>query len=355
MYHFPGGVISVTEVEMTKDADSGLGVGIMACGNIAGTMAESISKMEGIRVAACASRTLEKAELFAEKHSVPKAYGTYEEMLEDRDVGIVYVASPHSHHAEHTEMCIRAGKPVICEKSFTVNASQAEKVLALAHERGVFVTEAILTRYVPLIGTIRDLVRHGSIGRITAVHCDLGYSVAHRQRVIDPGLAGGALLDVGVYCVNFILSVTGGSPSSVSASARLSDGGVDLENAVTMVLDTPDGEVLSSFCSSVTGRMDRCGFIYGTDGFIKVGNVNNYEYAEVYGGNGRLEKRIARPEQTGTAYFYQFDSCRRVLSEGGTECPEMPHSETLRVMRIMDRIRREMGVSYPFERTGDVL
>lgn len=326
-----------------------LRVGILGTGSMAGTMARSMASMKNIEAAAVASRTKEKAEKFAEEFGIPKAYGTYEELYRDPSIDIIYIVSPHSHHALYAKECIEVGKPSIVEKSFTVNAREAREVLAFAEEKKVFITEAIWTRYMPMVGMIRDAVQSGIIGKVTAVHADLGYGVSTRERVIEPSLAGGALLDVGIYALTFIALILGEDVKDIAAMAHLSEKGVDLENEVMLRYGEGEDSVLASFTSSITGPTDRDGIIYGTEGYMVVGNVNNYGYIEVYDNAHRLLKRIDAPAQEETGYVYQFEACRKALSEGALECPEMPHALTIRVMEIMDEIRAKMGVSYPME------
>ena len=184
-------------------------VGILGAGRIAATMAKTLNGMKEAEAYAVASRSPEKAEEFARKNHVEKAYGSYEEMLADEEVELVYIATPHSHHLEHGKLCISYGKPVLCEKSFTANAAQARELLDYAAEKKVFITEAIWTRYMPSRKMIDDIIASGELGEIKMISANLGYELTDKERMLRPDLAGGALLDVGVYTLNFASMVLG--------------------------------------------------------------------------------------------------------------------------------------------------
>ena len=331
-------------MEKMKDT---LKVGILGTGRMAAVMAEAITHMPQVTAVAAASRSPEKARAFADAHGIGKAYGSYVEMLSDPEVELVYIASPHSHHREHAKLCLENGKPVLCEKSFTVNTEEAEELINLSEEKHLLLAEAIWTRYMPLAKQLKEIAHDGSIGQIRSLSCSLCYNTIGNPRVALPEYAGGALLDVGIYCLTFLSLVLGDEVGSVTASMVRTPEGVDAEDHVLLTYNDGGNFVNASFYSSITGPSDRSGMICGTGGYIAVGNINNFEYIEVYDSSHKLLRRIDRPKQPGTGYEYQFDSCRKVLREGKTECPEMPHSEIIAMMRLMDRIRRVMGLKYP--------
>ena len=191
---------------------------IMGAGAIANKMAATITKMEKVEAYAIAARDKERAEVFAGQYGFARAYGSYEEMLEDPQVDLVYIATPHSHHYKCVKMCLEAGKNVLCEKSFTVNAEQARELFSVAHEKS-FLTEAIWTRYMPSRKMINDIINSGVIGEVTSLSANLGYELSQIKRIWDPKLAGGALLDVGVYLVNFARMVFGERDAEIHTSA----------------------------------------------------------------------------------------------------------------------------------------
>ena len=184
-------------------------VGILGAGSIARAMAMAVNGLEGVEGYAVASRDLSKAQAFCDTWGFQKAYGSYEEMLQDPQVELVYVATPHSHHFEHTRLCIEHGKPALVEKAFTANAAQARELIAMAERKGVFLTEAIWVRYMPSRRILRELIDSGIIGSVQRVSADLSYPIPNVKRLTDPSLAGGALLDLGVYVLNFASMVLG--------------------------------------------------------------------------------------------------------------------------------------------------
>ena len=197
---------------------------ILGAGAIANKMAATITKMDEVEAYAIAARDLDRAQAFAEAYGFTKAYGSYEEMLADEAVDLVYVAVPHSHHYKMTKLCLEAGKHVLCEKAFMVNAEQAREVLDLAKSKKLLLTEAIWTRYMPSRKIIDDIIARGEIGEVTSLTANLGYELSQIKRIWDPALAGGALLDVGVYLVNFARMVFGEDMTSVSSYAVFKDG-----------------------------------------------------------------------------------------------------------------------------------
>ena len=202
-------------------------VGILGAGNIAKKMAETLNGMEGASAYAVASRSLEKAEEFAKLNHVEKAYGSYEEMLQDEQVELVYVATPHSHHLEHGKLCIKYGKPILMEKAFTANVDQARELLDCARDRGVFITEAIWTRYMPSRKKIDHIIASGQLGEICSLTANLGYALTDKKRMTDPALAGGALLDVGIYPLNFASMVLGNDVEKMTSACVKYKTGVD--------------------------------------------------------------------------------------------------------------------------------
>ena len=327
-------------------------VGIIGTVRIAGTMAETIAAMknngEAVELSAVASRDETKAKDFVNR-LCPDArpVAGYEELLKDDRVDLVYIATPHSHHARHMKMCIEHGKAVLCEKSFTSNAKEAEEVLALAEQKKVPVTEAIWTRYQPVRKMIDDQVASGVIGDVKYLTVDLSYTIAHKERIRRPELAGGALLDLGVYPINFASMVFGTDVLSVDGVAMLGETGVDLQETIS--IRYRNGAMACLSASALTTSEQRA-CICGSDGDIVVEHMNNPTRIHVH--KGREEKPAATyqvpPQLTG--YEYEVRACMRMLETGALECPEMPHEETIRVMRMMDHLRAQWHVVYPWEK-----
>ncbi|MBO4901364.1 MAG: Gfo/Idh/MocA family oxidoreductase [Lachnospiraceae bacterium] len=323
-------------------------VGLLGAGGIAGVMARTIAGMEDVENYAVASRDLRKAEAFAAKFGVQKAYGSYEEMLSDPQVDLVYIAVPHSHHHQWTLAALNAGKHVLCEKAFAANTKQAEEMLALAEEKKLLLTEAIWTRYMPSRKIIDEIIASGKIGEVTTVASNLGYKIDMNERLMKPELAGGCLLDLTVYTLNFSSMILGDDIQRIEASMVPTQTGVDGQD--TVMLEYSNGKMASMF-TTMFALTDRRGLICGDKGFITVQNINNPEKITVYAPDRErysVLEEIVVPKQI-TGYEYEVLSCKKAIEEGKIECEEMPHAETLTIMRQMDAIRKQFGIVYPFE------
>ncbi len=321
-------------------------IGILGTGNIANTVAPTLVRMEEIECRAVASRTPEKAEDFRQRFGFERAYGSYEELLEDGEIELVYVATPHSHHCEWMLRAMEHGKAVMSEKAFTVNAAQARQVMAYSREHGVFAAEAIWTRYMPSRAIIRKALESGAIGEPRALSANLFYNVGHRERLKNPHLAGGALLDVGVYAINFAMMHFGGEIGRIESSVQMTDTGVDGMESIT--LGYRDGR-MAFLSGGICCRSDRQGIFYGTRGYIVVENINNPQSVSVYDDADRLIEKIGVPPQL-SGYEYEFRECVRAIREGRTESSSMPLEESVRVMEVMDAVRQRWGFVYPQER-----
>lgn len=350
-----------------------INVAILGAGRIAQKMATTLTLMAQdptyrayARPYAVASRDQARADEFAAQYGIPVAYGSYAQMLDDPEVDLVYIATPHSLHAEQAIACMEAGKHVLVEKAFTVNAEQAQHVIDMSWQTGRLCAEAIWTRYMPSRAMIRRLVEDGTIGDVCAISANLSYPTTRKQRIVDPKLAGGALLDVGVYPLNFIDMAIGPADTNAdddTAAATRNDAahgrrivrletamtpyttGVDAQSTTTLFYD--DGVMAVSTCS-LLAVSDRDGAIWGTDGYLMCRNVNNVERIDVYGKDHALIRSIPVPAQL-TGYEYEVAACASAIAAGSTECPDMPHADTLRMMRLLDQIRERWGLRYPCE------
>lgn len=320
-------------------------VGIMGAGIIAKKMALTLNLMEEAVCYAIASRSLEKAEKFAEENKVEKAYGSYEEMLQDDEVELVYIATPHSHHYECAKLCLKYKKPVLCEKAFMANATQTKEILEAFEREGLFIAEAIWTRYLPSRKMIDEAIAAGEIGQVTMVTGNLCYELTKIERIMKPELAGGALLDVGVYPLNFISMVLGIEVEEVISSCVKTDTGVDAQNAV--ILKYKNGTIGIAH-SSVLAGSEQMGIIYGTNGYLVAEEINNITKLKAYDIHRNLRWEKPVPEQL-TGFEDEVRASIRAIKEGKLECEEMPHAEILRMMELMDGLRKEWGVKYPFE------
>ena len=323
-----------------------LRVGIIGTGWIAEKAAITLRGLKDCEAYAVGSRTPEKAEAFARQWGIGKAYGSYAALMADPDVDLVYVGTPHSHHYDVTREALLAGKPCLVEKAFMANRREAQEIIDLAHECRVFLAEAIWTRYQPVVATVRELIANGRIGTPRLLTATLGYSMGDKPRIMRADLCGGALLDLGVYALNFVRMFFPADIVSIDSQCVKSATGMDLTNAITLVL--ADG-MLCNLQSSAACVGDNIGVIAGTDGNLIIDNINNPQTVTVNGPDRTYVETIRVPEQI-TGYEYQFSACRHALIDGLLEPLEMPHKETLYIMELMDGLRQKWGVRYPMDR-----
>ncbi|MCB7135275.1 Gfo/Idh/MocA family protein [Cellulosimicrobium marinum] len=316
--------------------------GILGAGGIASTLADAVRRHTQGRVAAVGSRDRVKAERFATAHGVPTTHVGYDALVEDPQVDVVYVATPHSHHREHALLAIAAGKHVLVEKAFTRDEAQAREVLDAARAAGVFVMEAMWTRHLPHVAALRGVIARGEIGDVVHVAADHGQRFAFDpgHRLYAPALAGGALLDLGVYPVSFAHDLLG-APSSVTAVGALTETGVD--GQVSVVLGY-DGGAQATLSTTLWSRTATTAVVSGTEGRIE---VDGDFYAPT-------SFRVVRLDGTTWSYAgttvdgFQFEAAEvaRRVAAGETQSPRMSWDGTLEVMRTLDEVRRQVGVVY---------
>lgn len=324
-----------------------LKIGIMGAGAIAATMAHTIKNLKHpeISLYAIASRSAEKAAAFARDFGVQHAFGSYEDMLADPEVNLIYIATPHSEHYHNIQSCIRAKKGMLVEKSFTANAAQAREVLQQAAAAQVFITEAIWTRYMPSRKIIADALSAGAIGEVRAIQANLSYPITNKARIMEPALAGGALLDLGVYPINFAMMFFGHDLSSISGCCIKGTSGVDLIDNIALTF--ADGK-FASLMANACSPSDRMGYIYGDTGYLAVTNINNPEKIELFNKNHEIIKTYDLPPQI-SGYEYELLSCLNAQKHGRLSCPEMSHQETIEIMEVMDKLRADWDIKFPFE------
>ena len=321
-----------------------LRVGIIGTGWIAEKAAITLNGLKECEAYAVGSRTIEKAETFARQWKIPKAYGSYAELIADPDIDLVYIGTPHSHHYDVTREALMADKPCLVEKAFMANARQTKEIIDLAHERKVFLAEAIWTRYQPVVKMMRELIS-SRIGEPRMLTATLGYSMGDKPRIMRPDLCGGALLDLGVYALNFVRMFFPVDIVSIESQCVKSKTGMDLTNAISLVL--ADG-MLCNLQSSAQCVGDNIGVVAGTEGNLIIDNINNPQQITVNGPDRTYVETIRVPQQI-TGYEYQFMACRQALIDGLLEPLEMPHEETLYIMQLMDMLRKKWGVHYPMD------
>ncbi len=321
--------------------------GIVGTGWIATRFVDDLRLLPDHRVVAVGSRRSETAQEFAAREDVPHAYGSYEEVCADSEVEVVYVATPHPFHAHDALLALDAGKHVLCEKPFTINADEAAEVIATARAESLFCMEAMWTRFAPHMRRIRELLDAGALGDIRTVIADHGQRFLppdFTSRLYAPELGGGALLDLGIYPLSFASYVLG-RPEKVTAAGDLTETGVDAQTSVVLQYEGGSHAVLTTTLGAETPTLAS---ITGTEGRIEIDPVwyqpSSFTFRPVSGD----PERFAEPP-TGNGLRYQADEVGRCLRDGLTESPIMPLEETLSIMTTMDEIRRQIGVSYPFE------
>ncbi|TGB01530.1 Gfo/Idh/MocA family oxidoreductase [Streptomyces sp. MZ04] len=323
--------------------------GILATGGIAASFTANLLDMPDAEVVAVASRTQTSAKAFAERFGIPRAYGEWGALAEDEDVDVVYVATPHSAHRAAAGLCLEAGRAVLCEKAFALNAREARELVTLARRRGLFLMEAMWMYCHPLVRRLKALVDDGAIGEVRTVQADFGlagpFPPAHRLR--DPAQGGGALLDLGVYPVSFAQLLLG-EPSGVSARAALSDEGVDLQTG--MLLSWESGAHAVLHCS-INGGTPVTASVTGSRGRIDIPYGFFFPDRFVLHRDGRDPEEFTAAPDDGPRDSLRHEAAEVMhrLRAGDTESPLVPLDGTLAVMRTLDAVRERIGVRYPGE------
>jgi predicted dehydrogenase len=320
--------------------------GIVGPGNIARKFARDLRFTEGGRLRAVAGRDLGRARKLADEFGAELAFDDVRALAADPSVDMVYIASPHNAHFEAARILLEAGKPVLCEKPLTINADQARELIALSQSRRVFLMEAMWTRFLPLYARIREWLDEGRIGKplmVSSAFCtqperDPG------NRFFDPALAGGGLLDLGVYPLAISQFVMGRKPERLTALARMSETGVD--ELLSVSLQYKDGGMAQCLCGLSTA-FDNSLVIGGEKGFIRVPAQFIHGKEAILNIAGKLEG-ISMPPR-GEGFEYEIDEAMRCFRAGEIESPLMPHADTLALQETMDEIRRQIGLRYPGE------
>jgi predicted dehydrogenase len=321
--------------------------GVLGTGSIAASFAGDLQLLPDHRLAAVGSRSESGAASFAAHFDAPRSYASYEEVCADPDVDVVYVATPHPYHAHSALLALRSGKPVLCEKPFTVNAPDAAEVIAVARQRGLFCMEAMWTRFLPHMREIRSLLDAGALGEIRTVIAD------HGQRFLPPDLTsrlyavelgGGALLDLGIYPVSFASFVMG-RPERVTAVSDAAVTGVDAQTSVLLQYQGGSHAVLTT---TLGARTPTTASVTGTEGRITIDEVWYQPTSFTFESQSGNVQRYAEP-RVGHGLRYEAAEVGRCLRAGLAESPIMPLDETLAIMTTMDEVRRQIGLRYPFE------
>jgi predicted dehydrogenase len=283
---------------------------------------------------------------FADRRNIPRRHASYEDLASDPDVDVVYIATPHPFHAQNATLCLQAGKAVLCEKPFCVNAAEAERVVELAREKRLFSMEGMWTRFFPLMEEVRRLVSEGAIGEVRMLNVDFGFraDLDPASRLFDQRLGGGALLDVGVYCVSFAAMILGRPSGSVGLS-HLGETGVDEQASVVL---EHEGGGLANLSIGIRTTTPQEATIMGTEGYVRI-HAPWWRPKSMTIYRPKEESETVDAPVSGNGFNYEAAEVMRCLQAGKTESDVMPLDETISVMRTMDRIRAAWGLRYPGE------
>ncbi|MGN6413225.1 Gfo/Idh/MocA family protein [Flexivirga sp.] len=320
--------------------------GILAPGGIATAFARALLAETGQQIVACGSRSITRAREFASQFGGFTAYGSYEELVADPHVDVVYVASPHSAHREHALLALRAGKPVLVEKAFTRNATEAAEVLDEARQRGLFCMEAMWSRFLPRYDVVRQAVAEGLLGTLQTIVADHGQLLypGGPQRLADPALAGGALLDLGIYPISLAAMLLPGE-LDVAATGVLTPDGVDRNETVVL----SRGEAVATCMTTMSAQTANTAVISGDAARLELpGWFYQPGPVRLVGVDDTVLDTYEPPVTRHGLHFEAVEVARRITA-GDTESPLMPWDETLRIMRLMDQVRAQLGVTYPGE------
>ena len=321
--------------------------GIIGTGRIARLFAEGLATLMDAELVAVGSRSQAKADEFATQFNVPFRHASYEALAKDPRVDAVYVATPHSLHAENTLMALKAGKPVLCEKPFAINAREAKSMIRSARTKGVLLMEAMWTRFLPSIVRLREMLKEGIIGDVRTLEAGFGFQREKREgRLFDPALGGGALLDIGIYPIS-LASMIFGRPTRITGLAEIGPTGVDEQAAI--VLGHPKGQ-LAVLHNSIRANTFQEASIIGTRGRIRLHRGwwkgSDMTITLDQGGEEFLDFPF-----TGNGYQFEAEAFMKCMRDGETDNKIMPLDETLSIMKTMDALRAQWGLKYPMERS----
>jgi len=320
--------------------------GILGCGQIANKFAEALQNTEGAILTAAGARDLKRAREFSKTWGFQKAYGSYQDLVHDREVDIIYIATPHSYHFAHTKLCLEAGKHVLCEKPFTINSMQLEVLISLARMKKLFLMEALWSRFLPGIIHTKAILDSGQIGEVISMEADFGMNVPYDpgHRIYNPYLAGGALLDIGIYPL-FLSLFLFGEPDVLLAHSILNDNMIDL---TTSLITRSKSGTVCHLNSSIQTNTPVKARIYGTAGNIEFANWWFTPVDITLRVDGKEEEILRFPPRT-NGYEYEAIEAGRCVREGKTESDLMSFDFSRLLMKQMDRIRQMTGITYPAE------
>lgn len=318
---------------------------IIAPGKIAHKFATALKGVSGAHLYSVASRDKGRAMLFAENHGFETSADDYDALIADPKVDAIYIASPHTLHAEQSIACLNAGKSVLCEKPMSINANQAEHVFDAARKNNTFYMEAVWTRFIPMLSHVRQLIDDGVIGDVKTAQASFGIDVPFNSshRLFDPELGGGALLDVGIYTITFAQWLMRTSPNQIAAVSQLGSTGVDVQTG--LILKYPGGQV-ATLNASISSLSNHEAWIFGSKGSIKM--TSFWQCEEITLNINNTKKIIAMPHRV-NGYEGEIEEVNQCIQANKIESDTFPWSESMAVMKIMDEARRQIGLRYPCE------
>lgn len=331
---------------MNKENDKKFGWGILGGGRIANDFAECLALLPQAEIVAVASRSEERAKSFAERHNSKKYYTDYLDLVKDSSVDAIYVATTHNFHKEHALLCIEHGKNVLCEKPLATNTEESSILIEAARKKKVFLMEAMWTRFLPLWVSVKKWLQEGLLGDIIMINADFGFFTRHGDygRHLNPELAGGALLDVGIYPVSLACWIFGDLPRQSHSNAYLTANGVD--GISSYYLDFGNSRI-AQLSSAVIVHTPKDAVIVGTKGYLKVPEFWKGSEVTVYI-NGEDPKFYKFPYKA-AGFQFEAEEAMNCIAEGRLESSTMPLDETLGIMELMDSFRREWDMLYPWE------
>ncbi len=318
--------------------------GIIGCGKIAEKFTESLAVIPEAELYGVASKSAFRAKRLAEKFGVPHYYTSYHDLVASDKVDAIYIATTHNFHYENAMLCIDAGKAVLCEKPLTVNAVEAGKLIHAAREKNIFLMEAFWTRFLPSTSKLMSILKRGTIGDVRLIKADFGYDFPFdpKSRVYDPGLAGGALLDVGIYPINFAQMIYRSDPAEIQSLASIGSSGIDEQSTYSFKYANGAMALLHAAVNLET-RHDA--WIYGTRGYIHVPRFYCASRLHMSLNTGRV-KTYESPFLS-TGYSYEAEEVIRCMAQERIESEIMPLDESLKIMKMMDDMRKKWKMQYP--------
>lgn len=319
--------------------------GIAGAGKIAHTFSKDLALVKGGKLTAVASRSIDKAQKFASEYGAPHSFGSYEEMFESGTVDVVYIATPHTGHAELAILAMKAGNNVLCEKPIGVNKKEVESIVKVAQENGVFLMEALWSRFNPTIKRVKELVDAEKIGKVGYLYSDFAFYALDRDeggRILNPDLAGGSLLDIGIYPI-FLSYLMLGMPTDILAKANFHNTGI--EKQCSMVFDYPDAHAL--LYSGLTSNSEMKSEISGSKGSIYI-NPRWHEatsYTIVKDG----ETRTVEVPKIGKGYTHEIEEVHQCLGANKLQSNLWSHKNSLDLISLMDKVREKTNIRFPFE------